>query len=107
MTKPPKIAKARATDDAPAIPQETHEQFARGEIHEADYRWLIGEDAYWDGKQLLVPYKYKSAAHYWNGSDTVCKAISSGGISMSRYHVAKAKGFRGRICRNCISAASQ
>jgi hypothetical protein len=36
---------------------------------------------------LLNPAKNKSAAHHWDGKDTLCRLYSTGGLTKSKQHV--------------------
>lgn len=94
--------------DCPA-PKETHEQFDRGEISREDFRWLIGgaesgekraprKARVWSA--YLVPRKRGSAAHYWNGDDSLCRMFSTGGLSKSNYLVSGDVAGR-KVCALC------
>ena len=51
---------------------------------------------------LLNPKKNKSAAHVWNGKDTVCKMYQTGGMRKSRYHLS-ATTMNKPICCMCLN----
>ncbi len=49
----------------------------------------------------LIAKKKKGKAHYWTGTDTVCRLASTGGLDASRYFVSEAKHESRAVCHMC------